>query len=121
MPRIYMKLFNVSMSKKHYVTRHLVIHALYYITFRFLQTFPYMKLVKALMLLKSSPAFIQLNIKITQNDYLQQVQSRALFPCGLEARSYREIEHYVSLFIFFFQLEKQFITGRENPNPFKHA
>lgn len=61
-----------------------------------------MKLVKALMLLKSSPAYIQLNIKITQNDYLQQVQSRALFPCRLEVRSYREIEHYMSLFIFFF-------------------
>lgn len=30
------------------MTRHLVIHALYYITFRFLQIFPYMKLVKAL-------------------------------------------------------------------------
>lgn len=30
------------------MTKHLVIHALYYIIFRFLQIFPYMKLVKAL-------------------------------------------------------------------------
>lgn len=56
----------------------------------------------SLMLLKSSPAYIQINIKIMQNDYMQQVQSRALFPCGLDFRSYRKIENHVSLFTFFF-------------------